>query len=104
MAIILSGCIAWPGIRERNCSDALPLTTSWFYLPVDQAKAQFKMCISKEDQPLLGLLSCPMIPVGPILLAFYIYPAIPIIAIPIDLVYKDKTCKIPATLSPRRVQ
>ena len=93
---ILSGCMAFPGMSQPDYCDALPLSTVYFQYPAVQARAQFDACTATDNQPLIGLLSCPMLPVSPVLTAFFTIPLIPVAGVPIDLLSKLSpytTCK-----------
>ena len=105
MASVLSGCMGFPPMEPDPC-DALPLSSLFFRYPAIQTRAQFQACTGSENQPVMGLFTCPMLPVSPVLTAFYTWPLVPVIAMPIDLLSKLSpytSCKAPSVGDTRKV-
>ena len=93
----LAGCMGFPPVEPDPC-DALPLSSVFFRYPAIQTRAQFEACTGPENQPVMGLFTCPMLPVSPVLTAFFTWPLVPVIGIPLDLLSKLSpytTCKKP---------
>ena len=98
MASVLLGCMGFPPMEPDPC-DALPLSSLFFRYPAIQTRAQFQACTGSENQPVMGLFTCPMLPVSPVLTAYFTWPLVPVIAIPIDLLSKLSPytrCKAPS--------
>lgn len=99
MASVLLGCMGFPPMDTPDYCDAMPLSSVFFTYPAKQTRAQFNACTGSENQPVMGLFTCPMLPVSPVLTAFYTWPLVPVIAMPIDLLSKLSpytSCKAPS--------
>lgn len=106
MASVLAGCMGFPPMDTPDYWDALPLSSVFFTYPAKQTRAQFQACTGSENQPVMGLFTCPMLPVSPVLTAFYTWPLVPVIAMPIDLLSKLSpytSCKAPSVGDTRKV-
>ena len=98
LAYALAGCMGFPPVEPDPC-DALPLSSLFFRYPALQTRAQFDACTGSENQPAMALFTCPMLPVSPFLTAYFMWPMIPVIGLPLDLLTKlapSSHCKAPA--------
>jgi hypothetical protein len=87
LATALAGCMGFPPVEPDPC-DALPLSSLFFRYPAIQTRAQFEACTGSENQPAMALFTCPMLPASPFLTAYFMWPMIPVIGLPLDLLTK----------------